>query len=208
MEFENGAQRTDGIREGRIGLIRTPVISLAASPAQGGRRAQLMVRMQQELSRNASPWCWTDGTSAPRCCRRDVKVYLTASPEVRARRRWGGADPKGQQADLNQVLSDVIAGPLQDSTRAIDPVSAPRRTPVSIDTTHLSRQLVVQAVLTQLEPGYEGNSEKPNRFSWLYAFVVLLGVLYIPPRFAVRYHNLERAKLDAQYFFIANTFHA
>lgn len=47
-------------------------------------------------------------------------------------------------------------------------------------------------------------AKKPGRFSWLYAFVVLLASILFHTFLPVRYHNRERAKLDAPYIVIAN----
>ena len=53
-----------------------------------------------------------------------LKVFLTASPEVRARRRVDEMLARGQTADYEQVLAAVIARDRQDSTRAVDPLTA------------------------------------------------------------------------------------
>ncbi len=151
VAFENGAQRTMVFGKDVSGLIRTPEISLAASTcSKAGDVRRLMVRMQQDLAKTQS--MVLDGRDIGTKVLPDatLKVYLTASPEVRARRRWDELTQKGQQADLSQVLSDVIARDHQDSTRAIDPLR-PAEDAVIIDTTYLSRQQVVQAVLAQLE---------------------------------------------------------
>ncbi len=47
-------------------------------------------------------------------------------------------------------------------------------------------------------------AKKSGHFSWLYAFVVLLASFIFRTFLPVRYHNLERAKLDAPYIVIAN----
>ena len=47
----------------------------------------------------------------------DLKVYLTASPEVRAKRRWQEMEDRGQAIDLETVLSETLARDKIDSSR-------------------------------------------------------------------------------------------
>ncbi len=51
-----------------------------------------------------------------------VKIYLTASPEARARRRMLELQQKGQPADFETVLADIRARDYQDSHRAVAPL--------------------------------------------------------------------------------------
>ena len=52
----------------------------------------------------------------------DVKIFLTAAPEVRARRRWLELQQRGQPADYETVLRDVKARDAQDTSRAAAPL--------------------------------------------------------------------------------------
>ena len=54
--------------------------------------------------------------------RADVKIFLTAAPEVRARRRWLELKQRGQPADFETVLRDVKARDEQDSHRSAAPL--------------------------------------------------------------------------------------
>lgn len=51
-----------------------------------------------------------------------VKVFLTASPEERARRRRDQLARRGITQDLGQILADIIVRDRQDSTRAVAPL--------------------------------------------------------------------------------------
>ena len=79
-----------------------------------------------------------------------LKVYLTAAPEERAKRRYEQLLQAGQPADYQKVLADVIARDHQDSTRAIDPLR-PAEDAVIIDSTHNTKAQTLQAVLQLLE---------------------------------------------------------
>ncbi|MBO5248306.1 MAG: (d)CMP kinase [Clostridia bacterium] len=52
----------------------------------------------------------------------DVKIFLTAKPEVRASRRVGELAEKGIQADFDTVLKEVLQRDHNDSTRAVAPL--------------------------------------------------------------------------------------
>ena len=52
----------------------------------------------------------------------DVKIFLSASPEVRARRRWLELQEKGTPDTYEAVLADLIARDERDSNRAIAPL--------------------------------------------------------------------------------------
>ena len=54
--------------------------------------------------------------------RADVKIYLTAAPEARAERRYQELLERGQQADFDQVLREVIERDRRDSEREAAPL--------------------------------------------------------------------------------------
>ena len=51
-----------------------------------------------------------------------VKIFLTASPEARAARRWKEYQEKGQQVSYEQVLEDVRQRDYQDTHREAAPL--------------------------------------------------------------------------------------
>ena len=52
----------------------------------------------------------------------DVKIFLTAAPEARARRRWLELQQRGDQTDYETVLRDVIDRDEKDTNRAAAPL--------------------------------------------------------------------------------------
>lgn len=52
----------------------------------------------------------------------DVKIFLTAAPEARARRRWLELSRRGEQTDYETVLRDVIDRDEKDTNRATAPL--------------------------------------------------------------------------------------
>lgn len=67
----------------------------------------------------------------------ELKVFVTASPEVRARRRLEELKAKGENVDIDEVLANVIQRDQIDQNRSISPL---RQAPdaLVLDNTHLS----------------------------------------------------------------------
>lgn len=150
---ENG-QRT--MVDGRdvTGLIRTAEVSMAASAV--GRYAgvrQEMVALQQRLA--ATTPMLVDGRDI--CLRvlpeAPVKIYLTASAQARARRRWLEMQARGDDTTFETVLADVIARDEQDMNRNVDPLR-PTEDAVILDTTELDFEQSVEAVLQIVREQY------------------------------------------------------
>lgn len=83
-----------------------------------------------------------------------LKVFLTASAEERARRRYLQRIEQGEQADYEQILADQRARDRRDSTRAVAPL---RRADdaVEIDSDPLTIEQVVDRVMELLEDRLE-----------------------------------------------------
>ena len=75
----------------------------------------------------------------------DVKIFLTASPEVRAWRRTDELTAKGQKADYGQILKEIQQRDYQDSHRKIAPLKMARDS-VKVDTSELDIDGVVAAI--------------------------------------------------------------
>lgn len=65
--------------------------------------------------------------------RADVKIFLTASPEIRAERRYKELLERGQEISYDQILADVKSRDEQDMNRAIAPLK-PAEDSVIVDT--------------------------------------------------------------------------
>lgn len=136
------------------GMIRTPEVSMAASAV--GRYAGVrreMVALQQRLA--ATTPMLVDGRDI--CLRvlpdAPVKIYLTASAEARARRRWLEMCQKGDETPFETVLADVIARDAQDMNREVDPLR-PTEDAVILDTTEMNFEQSVDAVLQIVREKY------------------------------------------------------
>ena len=82
----------------------------------------------------------------------EVKIFLTAAPEERARRRLLEHQQRGEQADYQTLLEEIKARDHADSTRAIAPLRQAEDA-VLLDTTHLTPEEAIQAVLNLVKRG-------------------------------------------------------
>ena len=79
--------------------------------------------------------------------RADVKIFLTASPEVRARRRTEELLAKGQKADYSQILREIQQRDYQDTHREIAPLKLARDS-VKVDTSDMDIEQVIGQIKT------------------------------------------------------------
>lgn len=127
--------------------IRTPLMSSYAS----GVSAQACVRdflldMQRKLARRHNVVMDGRDIATVVLPNADVKIFLTASPEIRAKRRFAELQAKGEKTTLEKVLSDMKARDKQDSTRAVAPLRcAPDA--VKLDTSEMNLEEAKNAIL-------------------------------------------------------------
>ena len=74
-----------------------------------------------------------------------VKIFLTATPEVRAKRRTEELAAKGQKADYNKILKEIQQRDYQDTHREIAPLKLARDS-IKVDTSELDIDGVVAAI--------------------------------------------------------------
>ncbi len=79
----------------------------------------------------------------------EVKIYLTAAPEVRADRRVKQLLAQGVPADYEQILASIKERDLRDSTRAASPLK-PAPDAVQIDTSDMTMKQVIDAVVKEI----------------------------------------------------------
>jgi cytidylate kinase len=78
-----------------------------------------------------------------------VKIFLTASPEERAQRRYKQLKDKGSDASLAALSLEIAERDRRDSTRAVAPLK-PAADAVLVDSTGLSIEAVADRVLAEL----------------------------------------------------------
>lgn len=79
-----------------------------------------------------------------------VKIFLTADPEVRAERRYKELTEKGQKVDYKNVFDDIVKRDYQDSNREIAPLK-PAEDAVFIDSSQLSFDESVNKIMSVIK---------------------------------------------------------
>ncbi len=126
--------------------IRTPEMSKIASVIS----AQKVVRdylldMQRQLARTHNVVMDGRDIGTVVLPGADVKIFLTADPAVRARRRFEELTAKGEKVQYEKVLQDLIARDEQDKNRKIAPLR-PAKDAVHLDTTDLDIEQAAAAM--------------------------------------------------------------
>ncbi len=75
----------------------------------------------------------------------DVKIFLTASPEVRAKRRTDELLAKGQKAEYETILKEIIQRDYQDTHRPVAPLKMTKES-VKVDTSDMDIEEVVDTI--------------------------------------------------------------
>lgn len=131
--------------------IRTPEASMVASKiaAQPVVRAYLL-DVQRELAREHSVVMDGRDIGTVVLPNADVKIFLTAAPEIRAKRRYDELIAKGKQVTFDEVLRDLNMRDEQDANRAIAPLKCAKDA-VRLDTSELDFAGSVAAVRRIIE---------------------------------------------------------
>lgn len=115
--------------------IRTEAVSMAASAVSALPPVRaFLLELQRNLARNNNVVMDGRDIGTVVLPDADVKIFLTASPEDRAQRRYEELIKKGVSADYKAVLSDLISRDYDDSHRAIAPLK-PADDAEMVDTT-------------------------------------------------------------------------
>ncbi|HXG14868.1 MAG TPA: (d)CMP kinase [Calidithermus sp.] len=133
------------------GLIRTPRISDLTSRLTMLEPVRAKVTpLQRALARAGGVVLEGRDTGTVVCPDADVKFYLVAGQEERARRRQAELAARGIVVDLAVVYAEIGARDIQDTTRALAPL---RKAPdaVEIDTAGLTPAEVVERMLREIE---------------------------------------------------------
>ena len=132
---DNGEQKVYLNSEDVSSLIRTPEISMAASSvSQIPAVREFLLELQRSIARNNNVIMDGRDIGTVVLPNADVKIFLFASPECRAERRYKELIEKGEDVRYEDVLKDVNDRDYQDSHRKIAPLK-PTEESVMADTT-------------------------------------------------------------------------
>lgn len=147
IRYEQGTQVVLLNGENVNGLIRTEEVGNAASVVSPiAEVREKMKRLQQELA--AENDCVMDGRDIGTCVlpNAQLKIYLTASSQVRARRRYLELEARGEQGDLARIQADIEERDYRDMHRENSPLMQAEDA-VLVDTSDMTIEEAVEAVL-------------------------------------------------------------
>lgn len=147
ISYENGEQVVWLNGENVNGVIRTEEVGQMTSDVSiYPKIRERITLLQKELARTND--VVMDGRDIGTCVLpdADVKVYLTASVEVRAERRYRELTQKGECCDLEQIARNIEARDRQDMTREISPLKQAEDA-VLVDSSDMTIDEAVEAIL-------------------------------------------------------------
>ncbi len=153
---DSGAQCVYLNGEDVSALIRTPEISMAASNVSKIPAVRaFLLGLQRDIA--AENNVIMDGRDIATVVLPDaqVKIFLTASPECRAERRYKELLEKGENVKYEDVLADVNARDYQDSHREIAPLK-PAENSVIADTSGKSLPQSVEMIVSVIKEKING----------------------------------------------------
>lgn len=119
----DGVQRMYLNGEDVTGAIRAPEISAAASQVSAHPQVRaFLLDMQRDLAKSGNVIMDGRDIGTVVLPNANVKIFLTASAEDRARRRLAELLERGEQTDFETVLSDILERDRRDSTRSVAPL--------------------------------------------------------------------------------------
>lgn len=131
--------------------IRTPEASMAASDVSAVPAVrQFLFDLQRDIAKKND--CIMDGRDIGTVVlpEAQVKIFLTASPEARAMRRYKELQEKGAKDTYEAVLADLKQRDYNDSHRAVAPLK-PAEDSILVDTTALNLKESVEKVIAVIK---------------------------------------------------------
>lgn len=138
------------------GLIRTPEASMTASKISAVPAVRaFLLDLQRSMAHTHN--VIMDGRDIGTVVLPDaqVKIFLTASPEARAQRRYKELAEKGMDVNYEDVLQDVIARDYNDTHRETAPLK-PAEGCIMVDTTALDFEQSVDKIISVIKENIHG----------------------------------------------------
>ncbi len=147
IRYEDGVQVVYLNGENVNALLRTEAVGNAASAVSAvGAVRKKLVWLQQKLASESD--CIMDGRDIGTCVlpHADRKIYLTASSDVRAKRRYEELTAKGETCDLAKIKADIEERDYRDMHREISPLKKAEDA-ILLDSSDLTIEEVIDAMI-------------------------------------------------------------
>lgn len=157
IRYVDGAQQVILNGEDVSGLIRAEEVGrMASATSVYGPVRKKLVQLQQQLARQAD--VIMDGRDIGTCVLPEapVKIYLTASVEIRAGRRFKELEEQGVVCDIKEIEKDIEDRDYRDMHREMSPLKQAEDA-VLLDSSHMTIDQVVESIMRiARERGFEG----------------------------------------------------
>ncbi|MDD7050313.1 MAG: (d)CMP kinase [Lachnospiraceae bacterium] len=144
----NGERVNELIRREEVG-------NMASATSAYGVVREKLVALQQKLAESEA--VVMDGRDIGTCVlpHADVKIFLTASSAVRAKRRYDELAARGQECDLEEIEADIVERDRRDMEREISPLRQAEDA-VLVDTSRMAVEEVVDTIMELIRQNREG----------------------------------------------------
>lgn len=156
VRFEGEEQRMLLDGEDVTDRIRTPEASMFASRVSAVPEVrQRLVELQREIAKGHSVVMDGRDIGTHVLPNATLKIYLTASCEVRAQRRYDELVRSGREVSYEDVLSDIVQRDYNDSHRAVSPMRQAEDA-VRVDTSEMTAEEAVAAIVRRARERIDG----------------------------------------------------
>ena len=148
---ESGVQRVYLNKEDVSDLIRTPQISMGASKVSAiSQVREFLLELQRDIARSNNVIMDGRDIATVVLPNADCKIFLFASPECRAQRRYKELIEKGESVMYEDVLADVNQRDYNDTHRDIAPLQ-PTKDSIMADTSELTLEQSVKLIINTIK---------------------------------------------------------
>ena len=202
LKFNDGTQVVLLNGEDVGGFIRTGEISMYASAVSAIPEVRaFLLETQRKIARENS--VIMDGRDIGTVIIPDaeVKIFLVASAEARAERRYKELIEKGESCTYEGVLADIKERDNNDSTRAVAP-AVPAEDAIFLDNSNLNQEQTIDKVIEIIENTVK--KKKPKKKRRFYRVVKFLLGKIVGFFLGVRVKNKDKEIFDKPFILCAN----
>ncbi len=147
IDYEEGVQQLYLNDENITGILRDEAVGdMASKSSQIPEVREKLLELQQSLAREQDVVMDGRDIGTNILPNADVKVYLTASVETRAKRRYDELTGKGVPCNIEEIMKDIRERDHRDMTRKTAPLKQAEDA-VLIDSSEMSIEEVTEAIL-------------------------------------------------------------
>ena len=150
IKYEDGAQHVILNGEDVTGMIRTEEVgNMASATSVYGPVRTKLVSLQQELAKTTDVIMDGRDIGTVVLPNADVKIFLTASVECRAKRRFDELVAKGETPDFDKIAKDIEERDYRDSHREISPLKQAEDA-ILVDSSEMNIDQVVETIISYI----------------------------------------------------------